>query len=178
MFKCNYTAIACVNNNNAIGKNGNLLYHIKADLENFKSLTTDNVVIMGRRTFESLPNKKPLPNRINIILTSDKEYYIEKDENFNGDVYIAHSFEEVDDLCYSEFEGKELFIIGGGMIYQEAFDLDIIDKIILTIVNDNEEGDTHFPTVTNEKFKVIFKTMSIRDHPNDYYYRYSILKRI
>ena len=63
--------IVCINNKNVIGRNGGLLFHIKNDLQNFKRMTSDNVVIMGKNTFDTLPNSQPLPNRINIIITND-----------------------------------------------------------------------------------------------------------
>lgn len=179
MFKNKYTAIVCVNNNNAISKNGELIYSIGADMKNFKSLTTDNVVIMGRKTFESLPNKQPLKNRINIVLTSDENYYVESDSpELYDNTYVCNTLEEVDDLCYAYFSDRELFIIGGGLVYEEAYELGIIDKAIVTVVNDGADGDTFFPNLENdENYKVIFRTMSLRDQANDLYYRYVVYKR-
>lgn len=177
-----YTAIACVNLKNAIAKEGQLLYNIKADLENFRSLTIGNVVIMGRRTFESLPKSRPLPGRINIIVTRNVDYVPDGVDKWSKDdinnTFIVNSLEEADDLCYSYFHDKELFIIGGGIIYSEAFRLNMIDKVILTVVNDETDGDVYFPRMSdNESFRVIFKTMSLRDHPNNTYYRYVIYKK-
>lgn len=134
MFKI----ICCVNNKFYIGKDNKLLYHIKDDMDNFKKITTGNVVIMGRNTFESLPNKKPLPNRINIIITSDKNYYINSNEN----AYIASSIEDAIDLCKSLFNDKKWYIIGGASIYKQFLSLNMVDEMLLTIVDDNTEGDT------------------------------------
>lgn len=177
-----YTMIACINNNGAIAKNGNLMYNIKADMANFKSLTIDNVVIMGRKTFESLPNSKPLKNRINIIVTGNSEYSPVNADTWTkeelNNTYLVNSLQEADDLCFAYFADKELFIIGGGQIYSKAYELDMVDKAIITLVNDDAEGDVYFPDFENDdKFKVIFKTMSLRDHPNDTYYRYIVYKR-
>ena len=97
------------------------MYHIKADLENFRSLTIGNVVILGRRTFESLPNSRPLPGRINIIVTRNTDYTPEGVENWSqediNNTFIVNSLQEADDLCYSYFSDRELFIIGGGIVY-------------------------------------------------------------
>ena len=96
-----YTMIACINNNGAIAKDGNLMYNIKADMDNFKSLTIDNVVIMGRKTFESLPNSKPLKNRINIIVTGNSEYSPVNADTWTkeelNNTYLVNSLQEADD---------------------------------------------------------------------------------
>ena len=85
---------------------------------------------------------------------------------------------EADELCYAYFSDKELFIIGGGMIYAKAYELGMVDKAIITLVNDDADGDVYFPEIDkDENFKVIFKTTSLRDHPNDTYYRYIFYKR-
>ena len=133
MFKI----ICCINNKFYIGKNNKLLYHIKDDMDNFKNITTGNVVIMGRNTFESLPNKKPLPNRINIIITSNKNYHIESNEN----TYIASSIEDAANLCKSLFNDKKWYVIGGASIYKQFLSLNMVDEMLLTIVDDNTEGD-------------------------------------
>ena len=177
-----YTMIACINNNGAIAKDGKLMYNIKADMANFKSLTIDNVVIMGRKTFESLPNSKPLKNRINIIVTGNPEYSPVNADTWTkeelNNTYLINTLQEADELCFAYFDDKELFIIGGGQIYSKAYELDMVDKAIITLVNDDAEGDVYFPDFENDdKFKVIFKTMSLRDYTNDIYYRYIVYKR-
>lgn len=178
MFKNKYTAIACVNNAGVIAKDGNLLYKIRCDLKNFARLTTNNVVIMGRKTFESLPNGLPLKDRVNIVITSQKDYnVVNGDPELYKDTYVCNSLEEADSLCYAFFENKELFIIGGGTIYDEAFKMDIVDKAIITLVNDNTEGDVYFPQINEDKYRVIFKTTALRDQPTDMYYLYVVYKR-
>lgn len=178
MFKNKYVAIACVNNKNVIAKEGKLLFHIKADLENFRTLTSGNVVIMGRKTFEALPDK-PLKDRINIILTTDENYKIDSnDEERFKDCYVCNTIGDVDDLCYSLFSDKKLFVIGGGEIFSQYYDLGLFDEAILTVVNDDQDGEVVFPNIQeNPNYRVIFKTMSLRDHPNDNYYRYVIYKK-
>lgn len=177
MLTQKYTAIVCMNNKLVIGNEGKQLYYINSDLENFKRLTTDNVVIMGRNTFESIGH--PLPGRVNIILTKDPDYKLPVyDNELYDDTYICNSLEEVDDFCYAYFSDKELFVIGGGKIYNEYYQNGLIDKAIVTLVNDDKEGDVLFPDIENdENYKLIFKTMSLRDHPTDTYYRYLVYKK-
>ena len=178
MFKNKYTVIACVNNVGALSKDGNLIYHIGSDLKNFSTLTSGNVVIMGRKTFESLPNKQPLKDRINVVITSEKNYQVETNNpELYSDTYVCNSLEEADNLCYALFPDKELFIIGGGVVYSSAFEYDIVDKIIITLVNDDSNGDVYFPTSDGKKFRTIFKTTALRDQSNDLYYHYVVYKR-
>jgi dihydrofolate reductase len=179
-FKNHYTMIACVNKKMAIGKEGKLLYDIRGDKTNFARLTTGNVVIMGRKTFESLPSGKPLKNRINIILTTKSDYHLEPTSDIDEykDTYVCSSLQEVDELCYSLFPDKELFIIGGGLVYDESYKLGIVDKVILTLVNDEAEGDTYFPNIIEDKnYKLTFKTTSLRSHSNEVYYRYMFFRK-
>ena len=178
-FKNKYSVIACANSIGYIGKDNNLIYRIKGDLKNFNTLTTGNVVIMGRKTFESLPNSLPLKNRINIVITSKEDYHIntETPELFEN-TFVCSSLEEVDQLCYAYFQDKELFIIGGGVVYETAFNLGIVDKVIMTLVNDDTEGDVKFYDIQNDdNYRVIFKTTSLRDQANDIYYYYVVYKR-
>lgn len=115
-----------------IGKDGALPWRIPADMRRFRELTTGNTVIMGRKTFESIG--KPLPNRTNIVITRDRGF------SANG-CLVAHSLDEAI-IIATELQGK-LFIIGGGQIYTQA--MDIADKLILTLVDGEFEGDTFFP---------------------------------
>ena len=130
-------AIVAVDNNYGIGFNGELLERIPDDLKRFKQLTDDSTVVMGRKTWDSLP-KKPLPNRFNIIVTSE-----EVDDN---DIDIKHSsMEEV--KAFLELDlGIPVFIIGGGMIYREL--LPYCQEVYLTkILKDHENVDTYFPNL-------------------------------
>jgi dihydrofolate reductase len=176
--KNKYTLIACANKKWAIGKDNGLMYHIHIDMMNFKSLTTDNVVIMGRKTFESLPGKKPLKNRINIIITSQEDYQVAPDNWTTDDInntYFANSLEDADLLCEAFFSDKELFIIGGGQIYEKAYELGMVNKAIITYVNDESEGDTYLHNYDeDDNYKIIFRTASLRDHALQIYYRYIV----
>ena len=172
-----FKIIACINQKMALGKEGKLLYKIRNDLKNFASMTSFNgVVIMGRRTFESLPNGEPLKGRINIIMTSNREFGIEpKYDN----VYIVHSLKDAVELCDAFFYDKEVFVIGGESIYRQFMEADLVDEMRLTIVNDDEDGDVFFPQYNEEDWYVYYKSMaqvSSNDNVDKSFY-YVILKK-
>lgn len=152
-----FKIIACINQKRVLGDGGKLLYHIGNDLANFKRQTLNNVVIMGRKTYESLPNGEPLKNRINVIITSDKEFGVNSDFD---NVYIVHSIEDAVELCEAFFNDKELFVIGGGNIYRQFMEMGLIDEMRLTIVNDDADGDTVFPEYDEEEWYVYYKSMA------------------
>ena len=174
-----FKLIVCVNEKNVIGRNGNLLFNIKNDLKNFKRMTTDNVVIMGRKTFESLPNQKPLPNRVNIIITSDLDYSVEKSAN----VYIVHNIDEVLELCEAFFNDRELFVIGGGTIYNQFIEKDLIDEVMVTRVNDDsfEVGDVTIetPWEGSDGWKLYYEsyTQRQRTEADDITYKFMVYKK-
>lgn len=154
MFKI----IACINQKRALGIDGKLLYHIPSDIKNFARMTSFNgVVIMGRKTFESLPNGEPLKDRINIILTSNEEYGVSKDFD---NVYIVHSVRDVIELCEAFFSDKELFVIGGETLYRQFMDGDLVDELRLTVVKDDEEGDATFPEFNEDEWSTYYKSMA------------------
>lgn len=168
MFKI----ISCINEKRAIGKDGNLLYHIKNDLNNFKSMTVGNVVIMGRKTFESLPNGKPLPDRINIILTSDTEYGVEPADN----VFITNSIQDTVELCEALFPDKEWFVIGGESIYRQFMENGLVSEMRLTVVRDDMDGDVFFPEFSEDEWKTYYKSLTM--YPTDYLsFYFHILKK-
>ena len=153
-----FIIIACINQKRAIGKNGKLLYHIGNDISNFARMTKNNGgVIMGRKTFESLPNGEPLKDRINIILTSNEEYGVNKDFD---NVYIVHSIRDVIELCEAFFSDKELFVIGGEALYRQFMDGDLVDELRLTVVKDDKEGDATFPEFNEDEWSTYYKSMA------------------
>lgn len=124
---------AIASGNRALGKDNKLIYRIHEDLQRFKKLTSGHPVIMGRKTFESIG--KPLPNRTNIVITHDPSYATEG-------IVVVHSLDEA--LRLVQLKGDdEVFIIGGGQIYQEA--ISKADKLYLTIVEGSPDADTFFP---------------------------------
>lgn len=153
MFKI----IACINQRMVLGRDGNLLYTIKNDLANFARQTKNNVVIMGRKTFESLPNGEPLKDRVNIIITANKEFSI--DEAYDN-VYIVHSVSDAVELCEAFFNDKELFVIGGETIYRQFMDAGLVDEMRLTVVKDDAEGDVIFPEYNEDEWYTYYKSMA------------------
>lgn len=139
--------IAAIGSNRELGKDNKLLWNIPEDLKRFRKLTMGHPVIMGRKTFESIG--KSLPNRANIIITRDKNYQI-------VGCLIAHSLEEAINMA-KEKDKKEIFIIGGGQIYEQA--ISIADKLYLTVVEGNYNADTFFPDYSQFK-KVVFRKES------------------
>lgn len=137
--------IAAVGKNFELGKNNDLIWHFKDDMKFFKETTTNHIVIMGRKTFESLP--KALPNRRNIVITSKRDYSAEGAE-------VVASIDEALDLSKNE----DVFIIGGGQIYKSF--LDVADKLYLTEIDDScEEADTFFPSFDKSKYtRTVLKT--------------------
>ena len=152
--------------NRVIGKDNRLLWHIPEDLKRFKALTLGHPVIMGRRTFESILAvlKKPLPGRTNIVVTRDETWSY-------PDVLVAHSLEEA--LAKAkEVDQEEIFIGGGTQIYEEA--LSFVDRLYLTLIDDEKEGDTFFPAYETEFTKVV----SDESHEwNGLNYRWTTLER-
>jgi len=144
--------ITAINKNNAIGMNNQLLYKIKKDLQRFKSLTRGNHCLMGKNTFESLPN--PLPKRTNVVLTSDKNYIVP-----NG-VIVESSFEKIlNHYLHTGMQDKDLFICGGSKLYEQV--LPYTDKVFITLIHDDKKGDTHFPY---EQVKQQFKEIHREEH--------------
>lgn len=137
--------IVAKSENGVIGRDGKLPWYIPEDLKRFKKLTTGKTVIMGRKTYESLPKEsKPLPDRINIVISKNK--------NFSAkDCIVVDSLEKA---IKKSDNNKEIFIIGGGEIYKES--LKYSDKIYVTEVEGNFEGDTFFPTL-DSKWKEVNK---------------------
>lgn len=150
--------IAAIAENRAIGKDNKLLWHIPEDLKRFKKKTLGHPVVMGRTTFESIG--KPLPDRINIIVTRDLNYRMEG-------CIICHSIEEALKTA-EEKDKQEIFIIGGGQIYRQG--IKYADKLYLTIVKGNFEADTFFPDYSEFK-KKIFKKKGMYNQ-----YRYTFLE--
>jgi dihydrofolate reductase len=130
--------IVATSKNRVIGNNNSLIWSLPADLKRFKQITTGNTVVMGRKTYESIG--KPLPNRRNIIITRDTNYLVDN-------CVIVNSLEEALMLC-----NNDCFIIGGGEIYNQS--IGIADKIYLTLIQEDFEGDTYFPEIGEEWTKV------------------------
>jgi dihydrofolate reductase len=144
------TLIAAVSENNALGKDNQLLWHLPEDFKRFKTLTSGHYIVMGRKTFESFP--KPLPNRTHIIITRQIDYQAP-----DGCVVVS-SLEKAMELCPAN---EEAFVIGGGEIYQQS--LDVVDKIDVTRVHTTIDADTFFPEIDTNIWKLVFEEF----HPKD-----------
>ncbi|MDC1204320.1 dihydrofolate reductase [Salibacteraceae bacterium] len=133
--------IVAVDEENGIGKDNQLLWHLPADMRYFRETTTGHCIITGRKNYESIPSKyRPLANRTNIIVTRNKDYSVE-----NGAI-VEHSIEEA--IAYAKGTGEEeVFIIGGGQIYQECLKKNLVDKMYVTHVTALFEADTFFPEI-------------------------------
>ncbi len=160
--------IVATDQNNLIGKDNDMPWHIPADLKRFKAITTGHTIVMGRKTYDSLP-KKPLPNRHHVVLTCQEGLHLEGCE-------ILHSIQEVV-ARYGNPNSEEVFIIGGGNIYKSL--LPYAQKIYLTKVHIAFEGDTFFPSLDMQKeWRCIENTDFNISKDNPYPNSFSILERI
>ena len=155
------TIIVAFDKNYVIGKNNSIPWHIPEDLINFKKLTTNNICVMGRNTWESLPEKfKPLPNRKNIVVSS--KYHKHPDLFIkHSDVFCVADFDGAINICFNLFQDKEIFIIGGSKLFKESLDSKSIKKMIITHVNGSYEGDVKFPNIDSSRWisnKTIIKS--------------------
>ena len=157
--------IAAVAKNRAIGKDGGLIWHISNDLKHFKEITTGGCVLMGYNTYASLPGKKALPKRRNIILSSR---IVTAPEGFEVVSSIQQALEILKDV-------PEVFVIGGGMIYEHF--LPIADKLYLTRIDKRFEADTFFPIVNFDEWELT-ELQVIDDDPQiDCEYRFETWER-
>lgn len=163
--------VACAQNM-AIGKDNNLLWHISDDLKRFKSLTSGHAVVMGRRTFDSLP-KKPLPKRHNIVLTHDTAFHYEVPDTASGTLSIAHSMPEVVKMIADE---EEAFVIGGAAIYQEF--LPLVTNLYVTWVYKDFDADVYFPVIDPSIFRQVHITERQQDPETGLWFAYADYVRI
>jgi dihydrofolate reductase len=156
--------IAAVAENDALGKNNELVWHLPNDFKRFKALTSGHHIIMGRKTFESFP--KPLPNRTHIVITRQKEYHPEG-------CIIVESMEKAVAVCP---ENEISYIIGGGEIYKLG--LPFADKIEITRVHGIFEADAFFPEINLEEWEIIESVFNAKDekHLHDYTYETFVRK--
>ncbi|SFG75156.1 dihydrofolate reductase [Pedobacter insulae] len=156
--------IVAVSENNAIGKDNQLLWHLPADLKHFKEITSGNTIIMGRKTYDSIG--KPLPNRRNIVITRNANLVI-------PGVEVATSLVNAIELCKHD---KEVFIIGGAEIYQQS--LAHATHIYLTRVHRKYEADTFFPAIDSTEWKELNSITHGADEKNEVAYTFSTMERI
>jgi dihydrofolate reductase len=145
------TIIAAVSENNALGKDNQLVWHLPDDFKRFKTLTSGHYIIMGRKTFESFP--KPLPNRTHIIITRQAP---------EGCIVVS-GLPEAIAICP---KNEEVFIIGGGEIYKQS--IDVANKLELTRVHTTIEADTFFPEIDTTQWELVFEEFHPKDEKHDY----------
>lgn len=166
MSNINYSMIVAVSDNNVIGKNGTMPWHLKTDLQRFKELTTNHCVIMGRNCFNSIG--KPLPNRTNIVVSSNTDLEI-------PGCIVKPSLQYAADYANSRYDSTP-FIIGGGTIYRQAINL--VNFLYLTRVHTIiEDGDVFFPELDMNQWEVISSTDFKADADNDFNTTFMILRR-
>ena len=155
--------ILAMDRNRVIGKNNRMPWRLPADLAYFKNITLGSTVVMGRKTFESIG--KPLKGRKNIILTRDKEYIQEGCQIVNS---IEEALEEIK-------KKEETFIIGGAEIY--SMFLPFAKKLYITYIDHEFQGDTYFPEIDDEEWKVISRTPGEKNEENPYSYYFEVYER-
>ena len=160
-MKKHISIIVAIASNYAIGKDNDLLWHISKDLKRFKEITKNHYIIMGKRTYYSLP-VMPLPNRVIMILTDDIGESIDN-------CVMAYSIEDAIEKMDSD---KENFIIGGGSIYKQFMPL--ANKLYITRVHKNFEADTFFPEISEKKWELTSSENIDDDNQNDFKYTFEI----
>lgn len=163
--------IVAVAQNNAIGRNNELLWHISEDLKYFRSTTTGHPVIMGRKTYESIG--RPLPGRRNIVLTRGELEIPPVKNPQTTSMEIVNSLEQVYEIASGE---GEFFVMGGGMLYNETFGK--ADYLYLTkIYAVAEDADTFFPEVRESEWDVVRESELMHDEENDIDFKFIVYKR-
>lgn len=160
----------------AIGKDNKLLYQIPNDMENFKRFTDNNTVIMGMKTYLSLPNQKPLKNRINIVLTSNPKLCTEKFGDTS--VHFVNSINGAITLMrHLNVKNEDVFVIGGSSIYKAFLEENLISEAYITLVEDKTEGDSYFPLniFSDSKWKNIYE--SLTQEENNIKFKFMIYKK-
>lgn len=157
--------IAAVAENNALGKNNDLLWHLPLDFKRFKEVTSGHHIIMGRKTFESFP--KPLPNRTHVIITRQKDF------EYEGCI-VSPNLENAIAVCP---KNEDLFIIGGGEIYAQSIHL--ADQLDITRVHHSFDADVYFPEIDPEVWELISETFNAKDekHLFDYSFQTFVRKK-
>jgi dihydrofolate reductase len=146
--------------NRVIGKNNTLIWHLPADLQRFKALTTGHVIIMGRKTYESIG--KPLPNRTTIVITRQAEF------NSEG-IITVHSLGEAI-LKAKSISREDIYIVGGAEIYQLS--LAHADQILVTQLHDIFDGDAYFPEIPLDAWEIVEREKGVTDEKNKFQYSF------
>ena len=161
--------IAAVSENNVIGKDNNLPWHLPTDMKYFRDTTMGHCVIMGRKNYDSIPLKyRPLDGRTNIVVTRQKDF------KADGCI-VVNSIEDALKECKKKNE-TEAFIIGGADIYNQT--MDIADKIHYTKIHHTFEGDAFFPVIDESKWKLVSKKDVSTDERNKFNFSFCVFERL
>lgn len=163
--------IVAIAENNGIGKNNDLLWHLPNDMKYFKEKTLNHTIITGRKNYVSIPEKyRPLVNRTNIVLTRNTDFK-------ETGCIIKHSLDDA--ISYAKTtEDKEIFIIGGGQIYKEALENNLIDRMYITHVHESFDADTFFPKIDLNKWKKISELTVEKDEKNPYKHSFAVYEKM
>lgn len=159
------TIVVAMGLNNEIGAGNQLLWHLPKDLKHFKETTTGHPIIMGRKTYESIG--KPLPNRTNIVVSRKKDW-------FEEGILIVGSLKEA--IKFAKKMDEEIFIIGGGNIYEQTIDL--ADKLEVTQVKANLKADVFFPKINMKIWKKTNETCHEKDEKNEFDFCFQTFEKI
>lgn len=165
MSNLKITLIVAAAENNAIGKNNQMPWHLPNDFKYFKKNTLAHSVVMGRKTFESIG--KPLPERRNIVLTRDLHFKSDQE------IDVVNNVQEVFTYCRDE---REVFIIGGANVYQQF--LPLAQKVLLTRVHTHLEGDAFFPELAVNDWKLTAQDKQEKDEKHAFDYTFEVYERI
>ncbi|MDG1529271.1 MAG: dihydrofolate reductase [Polaribacter sp.] len=159
------TIIAAIANNNALGKDNDLIWHLPADLKRFKKVTSGHHILMGRNTFESIG--KPLPNRTTVIITRNKNY---KQEG----CIVVDSIEKAIDVAKND---EQIFIIGGAQIYKQTIASNLVDQLDITQVHHSFDADVYFPEIDSDIWKEVAREEFKADEKNKYDFSFISYKK-
>lgn len=159
------TIIAAIANNNALGKDNDLIWHLPADLKRFKKVTSGHHILMGRNTFESIG--RPLPNRTTVVITRNKNY------KAKGCI-VVDSIEKAIEVARSD---EHIYIIGGAQVYKQAMTSNLVDKLDITQVHHSFDADVYFPEIDAEIWKENSREDFSADEKNKYKYSFISYKK-
>ncbi|WP_017187152.1 dihydrofolate reductase [Alkalibacillus haloalkaliphilus] len=156
--------IVAMDDNQVIGLNNDMPWHLPNDLKYFKKVTSDSTIVMGRKTFESIG--RPLPNRHNIIMTRNDQYTQEG-------CSVVRNWEELPPLVEGE---EEVFIIGGSELFKDA--LNQVDYMYITKIHETFDGDTYFPTINWDDWTLVSEQLGELDEKNKHEHTFLIYRRV
>ncbi|MFY7813733.1 MAG: dihydrofolate reductase [Chryseobacterium taeanense] len=159
------TIVVAMGEKNEIGFENQLLWNLPKDLKHFKDLTSGHPVIMGRKTYESIG--KPLPNRTNIVVSRKNDW-------FEEGVLIVGSIKEA--VKFAKKIDEDIFIIGGGKIYEQTMDL--VDKLEVTLVKADLQADTYFPKIDEKTWKKTNEVFHEKDEKNQYDFYFQTYEKV